>query len=207
MTSGGRLITDKLSPKRRRSLPLVPAAIVVALAVAAAVKAYEISRHSRALPHDPLAVQPLDRPAPPFALADRQGNRVRLADFEGRWVLLNFWATWCDPCRVEMPSMERLAKALAGEDFQMLAVSVDESWEPVDAFFKDERPGFRVLHDGEAKWAQAFGTSKFPETYLIGPDGRLKAKFVGPRDWSDPAFEEYFAKRFGRLGDQVGRSE
>lgn len=176
--------------------PLALLSVVVALAAAA--KGHEILVGQRDAELGYLGVELLDRPAPRVALFDRHGGRVRLEDLRGRWVFLNFWATWCDSCRLEMPSMDALARALQGEDFVMIAASVDEGWAPIDAFFGDAATGFRVFRDEEARAAAAFGTSKFPETFLLGPDGRLRARFVGPRDWSDPAFGLFFEELLGR---------
>lgn len=191
------------SPKRRSNRLLV-ALVLLAVGGALVAKIWEVAVEPETSALDYLGAIPLERPAPAFELLDREGRPVRLEDFRGRWVFLNFWATWCESCRTEMPSMERLAQRLKGEDFAMLAATVDEGWAPVDAFFEEARPTFTVLHDPEAKWATAYGTTKFPETWLIGPDGRLRARFVGPRDWSDPAFEAWFASVLGRPAKAAG---
>lgn len=131
-----------------------------------------------------LQVQKLDAPAPEFALQDRQGRTVSLASLRGKIVFLNFWATWCGPCREEMPSLGELARSIDARDAVFLAVSVDESWDEVDAFFGKEPAPFIVLRDPDQKMATSYGTSKFPESFVIGPDGRLLYRIVGARDWS-----------------------
>ena len=95
--------------------------------------------------------------------------------------------------------MAELARRLTGAPIAMVAATVDESWEPVDRFFAGAAPPFTVLRDLDATWSKTYGTVKFPETYLIGPDGTLRAKFVGPRDWNDKAFELYFRKQLAAL--------
>jgi peroxiredoxin len=146
-----------------------------------------------------LGIEGVGGPAAPFELLRHDGATVKLADYQGRFVLLNFWATWCDSCRTEMPSMAALASRLRADKLAMVAATVDEGWEPVDRFFGARAPPFDVLRDPESKWAKTYGTVKFPETYLIGPDGKLRAKFVGPRDWSDKAFELYFRKQLAEI--------
>jgi hypothetical protein len=81
----------------------------------------------------------------------------------------------------------------------MVAATVDDGWEPVDKFLAGRDFPMTILRDVDGKWAKTYGTTKFPETYLVGPDGRLLAKFVGPRDWSDKAFELYFRKALSGL--------
>lgn len=129
-----------------------------------------------------LRVETPSRAAPPFELETLDGGRIALSDFADRTVVLNFWATWCPPCVEEMPSLEELAgRFTAREDIVFLAVSTDDTWEPVREFF-DEPPPFPVLLDPEGRLARQYGTTKFPETYVI-ERGRIVGYIVGPREW------------------------
>jgi thiol-disulfide isomerase/thioredoxin len=109
-------------------------------------------------------------------------------------VVVNFWATWCPPCRDEMPSMEMLNRRFQqkGLNVKLLAVSVDEDWREVNRFFGETKPTFTVLWDKDKRSSTAYSTHKYPETYIIAPDGRVAAKFTGPRDWYNQATVQYF---------------
>jgi thiol-disulfide isomerase/thioredoxin len=124
-------------------------------------------------------------PAPPIKLPARGGGQADLAALKGKVVLVNFWATWCPPCREEMPSLTQLAEQFDPQSFEVLAVSVDDGWQPVDKFLSPQTP-FRVVLDEGAQVSRAWGTSKFPESYLVDRDGRVRLKFIGPRNWTDP---------------------
>ncbi len=150
------------------------------------------------------------RPAPDLSLQTHDGRRVTLASLRGQVVFVNFWATWCPPCREEMPSMLALGRELARRHpgkFAMVAVSVDEGWEPVAGFFGGAvPPGLVVALDPDQAVTRAYYCAarggcppdyKFPETYVVDRDGRLVAFVVGPRDWSDEAARRFF----GRLLD------
>jgi thiol-disulfide isomerase/thioredoxin len=141
-----------------------------------------------------------DVAAPPLALTTFDGSRFSLDQAKGQVVFVNFWATWCPPCVEEMPSMARLGADLEARHpgkFRMVAVSVDEGWEPIAAFFGGKPPpGVTVTLDPEQITTQAWYCAarggcpdalKFPETYVVGKDGRLVAYIVGPRDWGDPS--------------------
>jgi len=138
-------------------------------------------------------------PAAPFHLPARGGGQVELAALKGKLVLVNFWATWCPPCRDEMPSLTRLAQSFDRQSFEVLAVSVDDGWEPIDKFLAQPSTPFRVALDSGAKVSRLYGTTKFPESYLVDRDGKLLLKFVGPRNWTDPnmgaLLEAYGARR------------
>jgi thiol-disulfide isomerase/thioredoxin len=134
------------------------------------------------------------RPAPLFK---------ELAERKGKLVLVNFWATWCPPCREEMPSLMRLARSFDPGTFEVLSVTVDESWEPVNKFFSAPPP-FKVVLDQGAKWSQTYGTTKFPESYLVDARGRLRLKFIGPRNWMDPNFRTLFEAYGGRYSLSAG---
>ena len=139
--------------------------------------------------------------APQFKLPMRGGGDLDLAKFQGKAVLVNFWATWCPPCREEMPSLTRLAQQFDPGTFEVVAVSVDDGWEPVDMFLAQPKTPFRVALDEGAKISRTYGTTKFPESYLLDKDGKLRLKFVGPRNWMDPnvatLLEAYGARRKG----------
>ena len=125
------------------------------------------------------------RPAPPFRLPARGGGELELSKLRGKLVLVNFWATWCPPCRDEMPSLEKLAASLEPGSFEIVAVSVDEGWAPVEKFLSPRTP-LRVALDDGARTSRIYGSSKFPESYLVDEQGNLRLKFVGPRQWDDP---------------------
>ena len=143
------------------------------------------------------------RPAPAFKLAARGGGAVDLASLRGKTVLVNFWATWCPPCREEMPSLEKLAGSLDPATFAVVAVSVDDGWAPVEKFLGKPMP-YSVLLDEGARISRTYGTSKLPESYVIDAEGHLRLKFVGPRDWADgnvaTVLEAYGAKAKPRKG-------
>jgi peroxiredoxin len=125
-------------------------------------------------------------PAPDFTLPDLEGKLKNLADFRGRVVVLNFWATWCPPCIDEMPSLERLHQAMADRGVAVIAVSVDERFSDVPAFVEKFDLTFSVLYDEGKKVSRKYQTFKYPETYILDREGRLKSKVVGPRDWAAP---------------------
>ncbi len=142
----------------------------------------ELRKHEAALRADKPGT-----PAPPFTLADRSGRSVSLADLRGKVVFVNFWATWCAPCREEMPSLVRLARSIDARDAVVVTISVDESWDEVDAFFQGQPPPFVVLRDPDKLVSAAWGTTMFPESYIVTKDGTVAYKIVGGRDWGAPS--------------------
>jgi len=128
----------------------------------------------------------VEMPAPGFTLPDLEGKLHDLASFRGRVVVLNFWATWCPPCIDEMPSLEKLHQALADQGVAVIAVSVDERFSDVPAFVQKFDLTFSVLYDEGKKVSRKYQTFKYPETYILDREGRLKSKVVGPRDWAAP---------------------
>jgi thiol-disulfide isomerase/thioredoxin len=138
----------------------------------------------RTLNPDPLPAALRHQEAPDFELADVTGKKWSLKKLRGRPVLVNFWATWCPPCVEEMPSMEDLARSV-GDDAVVLAVSVDENWDALHRFFPRGTP-LSVLLDSSKEIAKKYGTEKYPESYLISPDGEVKHYFINTRKWGEP---------------------
>ena len=126
-------------------------------------------------------------PAPDFILKDLGGREVKLSDFRGKIVVLNFWATWCPPCREEIPSMMRLNQAMAGKQFQMLAVSQDEGGkEAVEAYFRKSSTTLPALIDMDQKVGKRYALTGVPETFIIDKKGLILKKVIGALDWSRP---------------------
>ncbi len=121
--------------------------------------------------------------APGFITEDAAGNRVDFTSFRGRLVVLNFWATWCPPCRLEMPAMERLYQEFRGKGLAMVAVNFMESPELVRAFAEEQQLTYPMLLDRQAEIAERYGVMRLPETVLIGRRGELIAKTIGYKDW------------------------
>jgi cytochrome c biogenesis protein CcmG/thiol:disulfide interchange protein DsbE len=140
-------------------------------------------------------------PAPEFVATTLGGEDRTLADYQGKVVLLNIWATWCPPCREEMPSMERLYGRLADTDFEIVAVSVDAAlpgsigWGgniggDVPAFVEEFGLTFPILHDASGAVADTYQATGLPESFLIGRDGMIYRKVPGGTDWDDDRYVE-----------------
>ncbi len=124
---------------------------------------------------------------PALELAGLDGAVHRLADYRGKTVLVNFWATWCEPCRAEMPSIERLRGAMEGKPFTVLAVNVGES-DRVARDFAEKLPvTFTVLLDRDGGTTRAWRARVLPASYLIDPDGVIRYSYYGDLDWSSDA--------------------
>jgi peroxiredoxin len=126
-------------------------------------------------------------PAPDFTFPDLNGQMVSLADYKGKVVVLNIWATWCPPCVEEMPSMEKLHQELKDEGFEILAVSIDISGtKAVIPFMKKHKLSFSVLTDTKGAIKSLYQTTGVPESFIIDKDGIIVEKVIGPRDWATP---------------------
>jgi thiol-disulfide isomerase/thioredoxin len=123
--------------------------------------------------------------ARPLALKTLSGEPHDLAAYRGKVVLVNFWASWCEPCRDEMPSIERLRERLAGEPFEVLAVNVDEPEARVRRFLEKMPLKFTVLLDPGKKVTKAWNARILPASFLIGRDGRVRYLAVGDLDWNE----------------------
>ena len=147
-----------------------------------------------ALPAAPVAAQVL-KPwsggaTPPLELSDLQGKKHRLADYRGKVVLVNFWATWCVPCRDEMPSIERLRAALEGKGFVVLAVNLAEPESRIRKFLEAVPVRFPVLLDRDTQASKAWQARLLPVTFIVGPDGAIRYRHVGELDWARPEVQE-----------------
>lgn len=124
--------------------------------------------------------------APPFRLTTDQGITITPTNFGGKLLVLNFWATWCPPCLEEIPSLSEFQRRYRDKGVVVVAVSVDEDEEAYRNFLEHVRVSFLTARDPGAELSVRFGTFKFPETYIIGPDGRVLQKVVGAANWLDP---------------------
>ena len=151
------------------------------------------SASSSRLSYEPVNVAEIGDPAPGFQLEDTAGNKVSLADLRGKVVLVNFWATWCPPCRAEMPSMEKLNEAMANEEFVMLAINVEENGRSVVPAFLEKTPHeFSVLYDDQGVVQELYGVYRFPESFVVRKDGVIDDKVIGAIDWAHPETIAYF---------------
>ena len=131
-----------------------------------------------------------ERPqAPDFLLQDMDDKKHRLSDLRGKVVLVNFWATWCPPCRREMPSIERLALAQKGKDFEILAVNVAENLETVFGFTGtlEPAPSFPILFDTDSGVVKTWPVMGLPTTFILDKQGRIAFRAVGGREFDDKA--------------------
>ena len=122
--------------------------------------------------------------APALELTDTNGAVHRLADYRGKAVLVNFWATWCGPCREEMPSIEALRLSLQGKPFVVLAVNVGESGRVARGFADKLMLDFPLLLDRDARAAKAWGARVLPASFVVDPQGKIRYSYYGNLDWS-----------------------
>ncbi|MDI7260769.1 MAG: TlpA disulfide reductase family protein [Thermodesulfobacteriota bacterium] len=142
---------------------------------------------------DPLflkaGIQPVkdNKKAPDFRLEDLSGKKVELKHFKGKVVFLNFWATWCGPCKEEMPSMEALYQKFREKNFVFLTISVDyEDRKKVKGFIDKHHYTFPVLIDSKSLTLDLYGVKGIPTTILIDKKGRMVGRAIGPKDWKHP---------------------
>jgi len=124
--------------------------------------------------------------APEFVLKTVDGQDLDRRALKGKVVLVNFWATWCGPCKDEMPTLERLQQSLNGENFMILAITADDQREAIKAFSKTQGLTFPILLDAEKDVGAAFGVRGLPTSFLIDREGRLVGRAVGPLPWDGP---------------------
>jgi len=129
------------------------------------------------------------KPAPDFILKDIHGKPISLAQFKGKPVLLNFWATWCGPCREELPSMQRLHKASKNNGgFQIIAISIDRfNMKKVNQYAEDLSLTFPILIDPDRETRKNYFIRGLPTSYLIDSEGKLRGFVSGARNWDSPA--------------------
>lgn len=181
------LEAGRVRERRGYRSPYLWALIAVLTVVAYAYTARDRYRQAAVLP---------GAAAPDFSFPSLRHGDISLSDYEDHVVLVNVWATWCEPCKEEMPSMERLYQAFEGEDFEILAVSVDAVLGSRDAFgqeggdlaaFADEyRLSFPILHDPSGTMRQRYQVSRVPESFLVAKDGLIWKKIAGTTEWDHP---------------------
>jgi len=141
-----------------------------------------------------LSIEKFDKktPADDFTLKNLEGNQVTLRDFRGKVVFLNFWATWCPPCRLEMPTMEELHQEFGNQGLAILAVNYREGPEEIKAFFKEHRLTFTALLDPEGKIFDLYRAWSLPTTLFINKNGEIVGRVVGYRDWHSEQARAFF---------------
>lgn len=124
-----------------------------------------------------------DIQTPELELKDQQGKSHKLADYKGQVVLVQFWATYCAPCRAEMPSMNRLQDKLKSKPFKILAVNMAEDSSEVNAFVKEVKPAFTILLDTDGRYIQQWKVFAAPANFIVGKDGKIKYTLYGGVEW------------------------
>ena len=128
---------------------------------------------------------PGDVPAPDFTLQDTNGKTHRLSEYRGKPVIVNFWTTWCPPCREELPSMNRAWQLLEQEDVAMLAINMGENEDTIFIFSADYPTDFPILMDQSGEVIEQWPVKGLPTTYVIAPDGTIAYRAIGSREWDD----------------------
>ena len=172
-------VVDSISAPRGTARSRAMVALVAGLILAAMFLVVWL----QSAKYEPLTV---GKAAPDFQLPDLNDKEIRLSDYRGKVVFLNFWATWCKPCREEMPSMEVLYKNFEKDGLVILAVSIDRvtTKKEIPPFVKSLNLTFPVLVDSWGQTDKRYKLMGVPETYIIDREGTLREKVIGPRDWT-----------------------
>ena len=194
-------IIEKASLSTERLTPRLLILVCFGIALAVAPELHAASYRDKAMPqgNDEFAKLRIRKIAPAetardFVLDEIHGNRVSLSSFRGKVVVVNFWATWCPPCRTEMPSMEGLYRQLKGSGLVILAVDLKESKKQVADFMRNLALTFPALLDTDGRVSRSYGTIGLPNTYLIDRKGRLIGRKPGSRDWATAGTVAFFRK-------------
>lgn len=141
------------------------------------------------------ATEPLEGPAPDFTLKSRDGKNVRLSDLRGQVVMLNFWASWCGPCRQEMPLLDELSKRYSRAGFTLLGVNVEQDSSLGEKYLQDTPVSFPILWDPTSKVSQLYDIDAMPSTVMIDRDGNMRYLHRGYK----PGYEKDYKKQIKEL--------
>ncbi len=134
--------------------------------------------------------------APDFTLKDIHGRALSLSSLKGKVVLINFWATWCPPCKAEMPSLNKIYNEMKAQGLEVVAVSTDNSLSTIKDFLARNRLDFPVLFDESKAVTKQYHVFSMPTTFLIDRNGMIVEKFYGEEDWTDPDIRKKIDKLF-----------
>jgi thiol-disulfide isomerase/thioredoxin len=163
------------------------AVLILALGLGSALPAQSFEQNPLLLDVPSEAVQALD-----FTGQTLGGRPVRLSDLRGKVVLINFWATWCVPCQLEMPAMERLNRKLAGRPFKLLAINQAEERAQIEKFLRLHPYSFDVVVDPIGEIGSNYGANRLPMSYIVDKHGFVIRRAIGPREWDSPAALQLF---------------
>lgn len=144
--------------------------------------------HTQALEAPQGVIKQDGHPAPALRLEDMDGNTTELARLRGKWVFVHFWASWCGPCRRELPRLQAMPEQLDPARFAMLLVNTAEDEDTVFTFLAGVAPELQTLLDKDGLATEAWGPRGLPATYLVDPDGRVRYQALGGRPWDTPAY-------------------
>lgn len=128
------------------------------------------------------------RPAPPLVLSNMDGQRTDLASLRGRWVMVHFWASWCGPCRKEMPTLQRLSEAIPDKHLGMVLVNTAETDDEVFAFLSIVAPSLNTLMDRDGRVTEHWQPRGLPSSFLVDPEGKLRYLALGGREWDSAVY-------------------
>ncbi len=169
----------------RRSHTLLGIALLLCSAWAAA----------SSLPKGVIELEP--RPAPPLRLADFDGNHYDLAQAHGRWSFVHFWASWCGPCRREMPAIQRMVNTMQDTDLEIVLINTAEDEETVFTFLAGVAPDLTTLMDYDGLATEQWRPRGLPSTYLVDPKGAIRYVVLGGRPWDEPAYLQFLHRLLG----------
>jgi thiol-disulfide isomerase/thioredoxin len=162
----------------------------VTLTIAAALIALAASlAHTAELPQG--VIQVAAKPAPPLQLDNLEGEAYDLENSQGHWRFVHFWASWCAPCRKEMPSIDRMTRLLGDSDIEFVLVNTAETEDSVFTFLGIVAPDLVPLLDSDGLATEAWQPRGLPATYLVDPDGLIRYQALGGREWEKPAYLEF----------------
>ncbi len=174
--------------------------VMLLVPVLGALYIYQFQDQAREVirPFEPFRSQPTE-----LSLPAQRDSRVQLT-YTTPLTIINYWATWCPPCVEEFPSMLEMQRVLADQGVKLVFISVDEKWEDVVTFMEKYRiqvPDGQLYWDPDKKAAELWGSTKFPETYVVRGDGWVVEKIIGLQQWTRPAVMEYFRELATRFKD------
>lgn len=147
---------------------------------------------STAAPASPPGLMKLDgRPAPPLQLADMDGKTIDLATRKGKWVIVHFWASWCGPCRKELPTLQRMSEQVPSTQVELIMVNTAESDEQVFAFLPTLAPDLNTYMDRDGRVTDAWQPRGLPSSFIVDPAGKLRYLVLGGRDWDSPRYIKF----------------